>query len=444
MAIAAADGSRSVTISPRTIQANGVVGAGGAGFPTHVKMQARAEFFLLNAAECEPLLHKDKELLAHYPDRILDGMRAAAAMVGAAQCVIGIKEKYTRVIETLEKQLPAGFRIQRLRDTYPAGDEFVLVYDVTGRVIPPGGLPIHVGCVVNNVETMLNVAANRPVTHKYLTVAGAVKHPTTFCVPIGMSIGEIIQAAGGPLIPNPWILLNGIMMGRPAAGLDESVTKTTGGIYVLPGDHPLVARHLRKEAAITRIGRSACDQCSFCTELCPRYLLGHPIEPHKAMRALGFTQGKAALIVGTLYCCECNICTMIACPEDLDPRSVCVFDKQVVRQQGLKWERGGREIVAHPMFEHRRTPVKRLMQKLALNGFVNTGPLREASLETDRVRIAVKQHAGAAAVPVVSIGQKVREGDVLAIPPEGQLGAVVHASLGGSVTAVGEYVEIRR
>lgn len=433
-----------MTISPRTLQANGVVGAGGAGFPTHVKMQARAELLILNAAECEPLLHKDKELLAHYPERILDGMRAAAGMIGAARCVIGIKEKYTDVIATLEKRLPPDFRIQRLRDTYPAGDEFVLVHDVTGRVIPPGGLPLHVGCVVNNVETMLNVAANRPVTHKYLTVAGAVKTPATFRAPIGMSIGEIIQAAGGALVSNPWILLNGIMMGRPAAGLDEPVTKTTGGIYVLPGDHPLAARYQRKEAAIARIGRAACDQCSFCTELCPRYLLGHPIEPHKAMRALGFTQGKAALIVGTLYCCECNICTMIACPEDLDPRSVCVFDKQVVRQQGLKWERGGREIVAHPMFDHRRMPVKRLMQKLALNNFVNTGPLREAPLETDRVRIAVKQHAGAAGVPVVSVGRKVREGDVLAVPPEGQLGAVVHASLDGSVTAVGEHIEIRR
>ena len=354
-------------ISPGSIQANGVVGAGGAGFPSHVKMQARAEYLILNAAECEPLLHKDKELLLHFGAEVIAGMQAAQQMIGATQCVIGIKNKYEHVISALQPLLPAGFCIQPLRDTYPAGDEFMLVYDVTGRVIPPGGLPLHVGCVVNNVETMLNVARQKPVTRKYLTVAGAVHKPCTLCVPVGITIGECIEAAGGASIPEWRVLLNGAMMGRLARDTDELVTKTTGGIYVLPPEHVLIRRHGITMRAVNRLGHSACDQCSFCTEMCPRYLLGHPIEPHKAMRGLIFSiSDKAPLIVGTPFCCECNICTMIACPEDLDPRNVCIQDKKLVRERGLTWDPAGREIKPHPMNEARRVPMKRLLVKLGL------------------------------------------------------------------------------
>ena len=92
--------------------------------------------------------------------------------------------------------------------------------------------------------------------------------------------------------------------------------------------HPLVRRHAASPAQIERIGRSACDQCRFCTELCPRYLIGHPIEPHQAMRALGFTGTKDPMIAGTLYCCECNLCTLFSCPEDLDPKNVCAQNKR--------------------------------------------------------------------------------------------------------------------
>ncbi|GAB4317532.1 MAG: SLBB domain-containing protein [Candidatus Sumerlaeia bacterium] len=431
-----------MSITPDTIHANGVVGAGGAGFPTHVKMKSRAEFFILNAAECEPLLHKDKELLHAFPELILRGIEEARRLVGAERAVVGIKGKYHEVIAALEPLLPQQTSVFPLTDTYPAGDEFLLVYDVTGRVIPPGGLPLDVGCVVNNVETILNLARGVPVTRKYLTVTGAVRDPVTLCVPIGMSVGEVVQAAGGAAIEQWAVLLNGVMMGRVCRDLNEPVTKTTGGIYILPPDHVLIRRHSMTFETINRIGRSACDQCSFCTEMCPRYLLGHPIEPHKAMRALGFTMEKASLIVGTSYCCECNICTMIACPEDLDPRNVCVQDKALVKQMGLKWDGGGREIRPHSMYEHRRTPISRLIAKLGLQNFRNLGPLREGVVETGRVRLPLKQHVGVPCEPLVRVGQQVKEGEIVAAPPAGQLGAPIHASIGGRVTAVDGAIEI--
>ena len=117
----------------------------------------------------------------------------------------------------------------------------------------------------------MNVGLGRPVTHKYLTVAGAVREPVTLRVPVGVSLGEVLAAAGGATEPNVAVLLGGVMMGRLARGLDEPVTKTTGGVVVLPGDHPSSRRHSATPwQQIARIGRAACDQCSFCTELCPR------------------------------------------------------------------------------------------------------------------------------------------------------------------------------
>ena len=148
----------------------GVVGAGGAGFPTHVKLAGKADTVLINAAECEPLLHKDKEVLREYADDVLEGTgRRHASWSAPSAASIGIKEKYHDVIDLLRPKLPAGMEVAPLRDAYPAGDEFILVYDVLGRVIPPGGIPLAVGAVVMNVETALNVAhaADRPVTEKY-------------------------------------------------------------------------------------------------------------------------------------------------------------------------------------------------------------------------------------------------------------------------------------
>ena len=414
----------------------GIVGAGGGGFPTEVKLRTPVPLVIVNGAECEPLLHKDKELLRHEASSMLAGLGVVMDRVGASEGVIGVKHKYDDVIASLRSQLPAGVRVVPLSDTYPAGDEFILVHDVTGRVIPPGGLPRDVGAVVVNVETLVNVGLGRPVTHKYLTVAGAVREPVTLRAPVGISIAEVIAAAGGTTEPNVAVLLGGVMMARLARGLDEPVTKMTGGVVVLPATHPLVRRHAATPVQVARIGRAACDQCRFCTEMCPRYLLGHPIEPHRAMQALAFTGPKDRLIAGTLYCCECNLCTMFACPEDLDPKNVCVSAKPVAREKGLFFAGRPEGVKPHPLADQRRIPTRRLMAKLGIAGFRNEGPLENRLPPPSRVVLPLKQHAGEPARPVVRPGEKVREGDVVAAPAEGALGAHVHASIAGTVRSV--------
>jgi cobalamin reductase len=420
-------------LSVDRIEELGIVGAGGGGFPTAVKFRTRASTLIANAAECEPLLHKDKELLLHHAEPFLLGMRAAMQMVGAREGVIGIKEKYHEIIDAMEHQAPAGVRVVPLPDVYPAGDEFILVHMVTGRVIPPGGLPKDVDTAVANVETLMNIGLDRPVTHKYLTVAGAVHNPVTVKVPIGVTIGEVIEAAGGPTVADFGVLLGGVMMAKPASGLDVPVTKTTGGIVVLPAEHNLIRRHNAPWIHVERIGRSACDQCRFCTEFCPRFLLGHPIEPHRAMQSLGFKTGVDAM-VSTLYCCECNLCTMYACPEDLDPKNVCVQWKPMARERGLTFKGSPESITPHPMAEFRRVPMRRLIARLGLGEFNNTGPLQDHAFAPRKVTLPLKQHAGAPAVPVVQCGDRVRTGDLIASPEAGKLGARIHSSIDGKVT----------
>jgi len=420
----------------------GVVGAGGAGFPTHVKLRAQAEIIILNAAECEPLLHKDKEMLRAYPDEVLAGLNQACQLVGAREAVIGIKYKYHDVIETLRTKLHPQMRIAELTDTYPTGDEFVLVYDVTGKIIPPGKIPLAVGTVVINVETAYNIARGVPVTEKFLTIAGAVNNPTTIRVPVGITYREAIDMAGGANVPNPVTISGGVMMGRLVTDFNEPITKTTGGLIVLNDDHQLVQRYTRSWKAIARIGASACDQCSFCTELCPRYLLGHPIEPHRAMRSLEFSMNGEANVMGTQFCCECNLCSMMSCPEDLDPKNVCTQNKRRLADEGKRWDVEANPVRAKLHFENRRVPVSRLIRKLGLTPFENKGPLNGETLKPKRVTLPLKQHVGPPDEPTVSVGDRVKAGDVVAKPAQGQLGAVIHASIAGKITQVADAIVI--
>ena len=434
-------------ISREQVAEAGVVGAGGAGFPTHVKLAGQADTVLVNAAECEPLLHKDKEVLRQYADEVLAGLAAAMDLVGAERGVVGIKGKYADVIELLKPKLAPKMDVVPLRDAYPAGDEFILVYDVLGRVIPPGGIPLAVGAVVVNVETAMNVAraAEQPVTEKYLSIAGAVANPITLRVPVGITLAECVAAAGGPTIADPNYMVGGVMMGYLEANHHALVDKTTGGVIVLPDDHVVVRRRRQDWQQIARIGRSACDQCSFCTELCPRWLLGHPIEPHRAMRSLEFNLVGEANVIGTAFCCECNLCSLYSCPEDLDPKNVCVQNKQRLAAEKKRWEDppfNPRRPELH--MENRKAPMSRLVQKLGLAGFHNVGPLDNRLLATDRVGIGLKQHLGAPCEPVVKAGDRVTKGQVLGRRPlaDGKpaLGAPVHASIDGTVTQIGDGV----
>jgi len=417
----------------------GVVGAGGAGFPAHVKAKSKVEFVLANGAECEPLIHKDYELMLHFPKEITKGLELVVESTSAKKGFFGIKEKNAKVISEVSKHLNGKSELTKLGDFYPSGDEFELVYEATGRLIPPAGIPLDIGCVVNNVETLHNIALAEkdvPVTQKFICVAGAVKKPSSFFVPIGTSFKDAIEFVGGPKVKEFGVFVGGVMMGHLTFNLEEVVTKTTAGLIILPKDHYLIKRKNQPEQNWHRIGKSACDQCSYCTEFCPRYLLGYQVEPHKVMRSLGFTKtGASVWNQMAELCCSCGLCTLYACPEDLYPKEACDKAKTEMREAGIKFIQQ-KTIKVHPIKEGRRVPLKQLIMKLKLQDYDVEAPFSSGKISVKKVCIPLQQHIGSPAKSLVKKGDVVEERQMIGKIPDGELGANIHASIKGKVKEV--------
>ncbi len=429
------------------LKQHGVVGAGGAGFPTYVKANSTVEFMIANGAECEPLIHKDVELMKHFPEQVVAGMRLMIKATSAREGKFGVKKKNVAAIEALRPHLEkARIPTVLLGDFYPSGDEYELVHIATGRLIPAAGIPLQVGCVVSNVETLYNVElAERgvPVTQKFVSIAGEVKQPKSFWAPIGTSFRELLELCGGPTVPEYALFVSGLMMGTLTFDVDEVVTKTTAGLIVMPRDHYLVTRKNRPMESMSRIGKSACDQCSYCTEFCPRYLLGYDVQPHKVMRSLGFTKTGADIWNQSAeLCCACGLCTLYACPEDLYPKEACDQAKIDMRGAGIKFVQE-RPVQVHPMKEHRRVPLEQLRRRMKIEDYERDTPFEGLACQPRSVRIKLSQHAGKPATPVVAEGARVGRGDVIGEVDKDTLGANIHASIEGSVKAVTDgFIEI--
>jgi Na+-translocating ferredoxin:NAD+ oxidoreductase RnfC subunit len=415
----------------------GVVGAGGGGFPTHVKLGAKAEVVIANGAECEPLLHKDAVTMEENAADMVRGMQLAIEAVGAKEGVVGVKAKKKHAVAAAQAACKGtNVRVQLLGDYYPAGDEYDLVYNVTGKLIPPGGIPIAVGAVVNNVETFVNIAlANdgKPLTHKMLTIAGAVKSPCTIRVPIGTTFRECIEHAGGLSTNDPVVSVGGLMMGTTTDDLNTPVTKTTTGIIILPRDHHTIERKLKPAKQQAAIGKSACDQCRYCTEFCPRFLLGYAVEPHQVMRTLAFTgTGADYYNQWAAMCCSCGLCTLYSCPEELFPKEACDDAKSVMRAKQIKWT-GPMNPKVHAMADGRRVPIKTLAKKLHVLDYDLPAPYLRQEISPSRLILPLKQSAGTPAISKVRAGDRVTAGQVIGEPAPNALGAILHAPMSGVV-----------
>ena len=429
------------------VQAGGVIGAGGAGFPTHVKLAAQADVVIVNGGECEPLLRVDQELLATQAEALTLGLAAVLEATGIRTGVFALKGKYHRAEEALRKALGkyAGIGLAVLGDFYPAGDEHVLVHEVTGRTVPPGGIPPQVGAIVINVETLLNVAlaaAGTPAITKYVTVAGAVKTPATFAVPVGVSFHNLLEMAGGATVPAYGLIDGGPLMGRLADPADP-VTKTTKGLLVLPEGHScLVARRVTLGAQIRRAAAVCCN-CRMCTDLCPRYLLGHPLEPHRSLNAVSYGMSAPAASYTQAYLCsECGVCDAFACPMGLSPRRLHVEIKRELARAGVANPHHGPDVSPRREGEWRRIPTVRMIGRLDLAAYDTPAPLTPPGPQPERVSIPLRQGVGPAAQPLVKVGDYVYRGQCLAEPSGGKLGSRQHASIDGRVAGVGDCVEI--
>jgi len=420
----------------------GVVGAGGGGFPTHVKLASQAETVIANGAECEPLLHKDAVIMEENATQLVRGIQLAVQATGAKEGVVGIKGKKKHAVAAVTSACQGtNIRVQLLGDYYPAGDEYDLVYNVTGKLIPPGGIPIAVGVVVNNVETFVNIAAaaeGKPVTEKTLTIAGAVKSPVTLQVPIGTTFRDCITAAGGLTTNDPVLCLGGLMMGQTTDDLDTPVTKTSTGVVILPRTHHIIERKLAPNKVQAKIGKSACDQCRYCTEYCPRFLLGYAVEPHQVMRTLAFTgTGAEYFNQWAAMCCSCGLCTLYSCPEELFPKEACDDAKAAMRRAQVKWT-GPMNPKPHPMGDGRRVPIKSLTRKLHVEDYDQPAPLVAQAIVPHRLVLPLKQSAGTACLPRVKAGDRVSAGQVIGEPAPKALGAILHAPLAGTIAMVND------
>lgn len=422
------------------LKENGIVGAGGAGFPTYGKLSEKADTIIMNCAECEPLLKLHRQMLKENAREILKAFTLIAETVGAKEAIIGIKAEYESTIVALEEHLEDFplVRIHKLPGAYPMGDEVVLIYETTGKVVRPGGLPIECGVAVFNVETLYNVYRavweKSPVCDKCVTIVGEVANPVTVRVPVGTRIRDLIEMAGGLTVKDPVYLIGGPMMGN--FGQDyQPVTKTTNAVIVLPKDHQLVYKKNTSFRTSVARAASSCCQCQTCTDLCPRHALGHPIEPHLFMRSAAnqdFSNMDAFL--DTMFCSSCGLCEMYSCPQGLSPRSMIAEYKGELRKCGVKPP----VVEAEPVKEsrsYRRVPEERLAARLGLLKYEKDAPLETDVKKVKAVKIMLSQHIGAPAVSCVKEGDVVQAGDVIASAAKG-LSVNIHASITGVVKEV--------
>ena len=291
------------------VKAAGVVGMGGAAFPTHVKLapppDKLIDTLIVNGCECEPYLNPDQRLMVEAPEPIIAGTLLAAKTVSATRVIVAVEDNKPEAVERLrEIAAGTGVEVRQLPTKYPQGSERQLIPAVTGRVVPSPGLPLDIGIVVVNVASAAAVALavmrGRPVTHRVVTVTGnGIVEPKNLLAPIGCSYGELIERAGGFAPGAARLLAGGPMMGFALGTLDTPLTKGTGGITVLTHEDLTVARE------------TACVRCGRCVDVCPQNLI--PTRVALAVRAGAWELARRHYIDS---CVECGCCAY-ACPANL-------------------------------------------------------------------------------------------------------------------------------
>ncbi len=284
----------------------GIVGMGGAAFPTHVKLSPppgkKIDCLILNGAECEPYLTADHRLMVEYPEKVLEGAVILGKALGVSDIYIGIEVNKTDAIEILlAKAADFGIKIVALQVKYPQGAEKHLISAISGREVPAGGLPMDIGCVVQNVGSAAAVAdaviEGKPLIDRITTVTGdPVKAPGNWCLKLGTPLIEALKFAGGVICEPGKVILGGPMMGFAQKSLQVSVMKNTSGILLL------------KKNEITQYKSTACIRCGKCVDACPMNL-----QPGSLSAAIESEKFDLADKNNVMDCVECGACAYV-CP----------------------------------------------------------------------------------------------------------------------------------
>lgn len=284
----------------------GIIGMGGAAFPSHVKLSPPPEkvidTLILNGAECEPYLTADHRLMLEHPNDVLEGAAIAAKILKVNRVFVGIEENKQNAIDAMKEIAGKyGIKIVPLRVRYPQGAEKQLIMAITGRHVVAGGLPMDVGCVVQNVGTCAAIRAavveGHPLIERMTTITGSpVKDPCTWQLRIGTPVAEALKMAGGVIAPAAKLILGGPMMGFAQATLDGSVAKNSSGILLLQAEET------------GQYTSNPCIRCGRCVDACPMRLLPGPISV--LVESEKYDQAEQAFVMD---CVECGACSYV-CP----------------------------------------------------------------------------------------------------------------------------------
>lgn len=418
----------------------GVIGAGGAGYPAHLKLQSKADTVIINGAECEPLLYTDKTLLKHKAEDVVEGLKIIMAAMKAKEGIIAINRNATEAVSAVKA---AGGQVHLLEDYYPSGDEFLLVYDTTKKVIPENGNPLTVGVAVWNVATSAQIyhAVNgKPTTERMVTIAGEVKNPKVVSVPVGTRYADLIALAGGSTLKEFAVIDGGPMMGNLVTDFDEGIGKSTRAIVLLPLDHFVIRTKSKTVSQIVKESKAASGQNLQATELCPRHLLGHDIHPHEAMITVDYQRSEpSSAITSSFLCSGCGLCEMVGCDSNfISPKKIFNEYQRLLTRANIENPHKRTGFPVHSQFENRKMPTPMLLKKLGLSGYEKKLSF-EGEVKINVVKIPLNKHLGAPAEATVHEGKLVRRGDVIAESES----CVVHASIHGTISRITEqFIEI--
>jgi Na+-translocating ferredoxin:NAD+ oxidoreductase subunit C len=314
----------------RRISDNGIVGMGGATFPSHVKMSLPegkvCEYFIINAVECEPFLTSDHKLMLTQADEILEGIEIVKKLLNPGKIIIGVEANKMDAVRLLEKRISQkglDIEVAPLKVKYPQGAEKSLIKAITGREVPSGKLPLEVGVINANVGTCFAiyeaVVYNKPLVERLVTISGsAIKNPGVFKVRVGTPIRSLIEECGGFSEEPAKIISGGPMMGFTFFDLDTPVTKGTSGVIALTGKD------------IKRSKITSCLSCGKCVAACPMGL-----NPTKLYKYLDFEMVEDAVGERLMDCVECGSCAYV-CPAHLPLVQMFRVGKGEIRKNGKK------------------------------------------------------------------------------------------------------------
>ena len=308
----------------------GVVGMGGAGFPTHVKLSPKEpdkiDYVIANCAECEPYLTSDYRRMMEDPEKLVEGMRIALKLFDNAKGVFGVENNKPDCIEKLNELVKDEPRMEvaELMTKYPQGGERQLIYAVTGRAINSKMLPADAGCVVDNVETLVSVynavKLGKPVMERIFTVTGdAVSEPCNFRFSIGMNFQELLDAAGGFKEQPEKIIAGGPMMGFALFDLNIPTTKTTSALLCLTKDE------------VAEFAESPCINCGRCVEACPELLV-----PSRLAKFANNGLSDMFEKWNGMECVECGSCSFICPAKRQLAQSIKTMKKTIIAERKKK------------------------------------------------------------------------------------------------------------